>query len=78
MWYCDMCEIDVNINTKSSHNKSETHIGKTRKQRSFLERTKILLIAYTYNEPNFPEIDNEIEKAFVGCQPFFSTDSRKM
>ena len=26
MWYCDVCKKDININTKSSHIKSATHI----------------------------------------------------
>ena len=68
MWYCDACKKDININTKSSHIKSATHI-----ENEILSRIKNNLTdkTYTYSNPDFEQVDNLVKRAIDECTKYF-------
>ena len=68
MWYCEVCKKDININTKSSHIKSTTHIENeiiSRMNNNLTDKT------YTYINPDFEKIDKLVEGAFDDCKKYF-------
>ena len=68
MWYSDVCKKDININTKSSHIKSATHIEKeviSRINNNLTDKT------YTYINPDFEKVDNLVEGAIDDCTKYF-------
>ena len=68
MWYCDVCKKDININTKSSHIKSATHIENeviSRINNNLTDRT------YTYINPDFERVDNLVKSAIDDCTQCF-------
>ena len=59
---------DVNINIKSSHIKSATHIENevfSRKNNNLTDKT------YTYINPDFEKVDNLVERAIDDCTKYF-------
>ena len=68
MWYCGTCKKDININTKSSHIKSATHIENeviSRILKNLTDKT------YTYINPQFEQLDNLITRANDDCTEHF-------
>ena len=68
MWYCDICKKDININTKSSHIKSATHIENeviSRINNNLTDRT------YRYINPDYERVDNLVKSAIDDCTKYF-------
>ena len=68
MWYCEACKKDMNINTRSSHIKPAAHI-----ENEVISRKSINLTdkKYTFNNPDFDQVDNSIKRAIDGCTQHF-------
>ena len=64
MWYCEICNKDIIINTISSHIKSAAHIENevvSRTNKNLTDKT------YTYINPDFEQVDNLIKRAIDKC-----------
>ena len=68
MWYCEPCEKDINIITKSCHIKSAAHIENevfSRINNNLTNKT------YTYINPDVEQVDNLIKRAIDECTQNF-------
>ena len=68
MWYCEACKKDININTKSSHIKSATHIENevsSRIKNNLTDKT------YTFINPYFKKVDILFKRAIDECTQHF-------
>ena len=68
MWYCEACKKDINVNTKSSHIKSATHIENEVFSRIYNNLTDK---PYTYINPDFEQVDNLTKRAIDECTQHF-------
>ena len=59
MWYCDICEKEIDIITKSKHIKSETHIHR--------REYGIVVKKYKIIQPEIGEIDYLLRDVFKNC-----------
>ena len=68
MWYCEACKKYININTKSSHIKSATHV-----ENEVVSRIKNNLTdkTHTYINPDFEQVDTLIKSAIDECTQHF-------
>ena len=68
MWYCEACKTEININTKSSHIKSATHI-----ENEVVSRININLTdkTYRYINPDFEKLDDLVKSAIDDCTQLF-------
>ena len=68
MWYCEACKKEMNINTESSHNKSDSQ-----KENEAISRIDNNLTdkTFTYLNPEFDQVEGLVKRSMDDCTQYF-------